>query len=49
MCRGHSLSIYVRFLGKKRTYYIQTSHNDFFPITILFYENWKKNWPEKHA
>ena len=45
---GHSLSIYARFSGKKRTslyisrekgdhYYIQTRHNDlFFPITIFF-------------
>ena len=48
MPRGHSLSIYARFSGKKRTslyisrekgdhYYIQTRHNDlFFPITIFF-------------
>ena len=39
MSRGHSLSIYARFAGKKRTsmfisreksdrYYIQTRHND---------------------
>ena len=47
MPRGHSLSIYVRFSGKKRTSlgifrekgdhsYIQTRHNDlFFPITII--------------
>ena len=44
MPRGHSLSIYARFSGKKRTslyisrekgdhYYIQTRHNDlFFPL-----------------
>ena len=44
MPRGHSLSIYTRFSGKKRTslyisrekgdhYYIQTRHNDlFFPL-----------------
>ena len=41
MSRGHSLSIYQRFSGKKRTsmyisrekgdhYYIQTRHNDLF-------------------
>ena len=41
MPRGHSLSIYARFSGKKRTsmyislekgdrYYIQTRHNDLF-------------------
>ena len=41
MPRGHSLSIYARFSGKKRTslyisrekgdhYYIQTRHNEFF-------------------
>ena len=58
---GHSLSIYARFWGKKRTslyisrekddhYYIQTRRNDlFFQITIFFYENFKKNWPEKRA
>ena len=43
MPRGHSLSIYVRFCGKKRTsmyisrengnhYYTQTGHKDFFPL-----------------
>ena len=48
MLRGHSLRIYARVAGKKRTlmyisqekgghYYIQTRHNDiFFPITIFF-------------
>ena len=48
MPRGHSLSIYASFSGKKRTtmyislekgdhYLIQTRHNDlFFPITIFF-------------
>ena len=48
MPRGHSLSIYSCFLGKKRTSlyvslekgdhsYIQTWHNDlFFPFTIFF-------------
>ena len=45
--RSRSLSIYARFSGKKRTSlyifrvkgdhcYIQTRHNDFFPITIFF-------------
>ena len=60
MPRGQSLSIYALFSGKKRTlmyisrhkgdrYYIQTRHNDlFFPITIFFKVNLKKNWPEKH-
>ena len=55
MPRGHSLSIYARFSGKKRTslyisrgkgahFYIQTRHNDlFFPITIFFKENLKKD------
>ena len=47
MLRGHSLSIYARFSGKKRTsmcisrekgdhYHIQTRHNDFFPHCNLF-------------
>ena len=48
MPREHSLRIYARVAGKKRTlmyisqekgghYYIQTRHNDiFFPITIFF-------------
>ena len=47
MLRGHLLSIYVNFLGKKRTsvyisrekgdhYYIQTRHNDFFGYYNLF-------------
>ena len=61
MARGHSLSIYARFSGKKRTslnisrekgahFYIQTRHNDlFFPITIFLQENVKKNWPAKPA
>ena len=61
MPRGHSLSIYARFSGKKRTSlfisrekgdhnYIQTRPNDlFFPITIFFLEILKKNWPEKRA
>jgi len=45
--RGHSLSIYARFSGKKRTsmyisrekgdhYYIQTRHNDLFSHYNLF-------------
>ena len=47
MPRGHSLSIYARFSGKKRTslyisrekgdhYYIQTRHNDLFSHYNLF-------------
>ena len=47
MPRGHSLSIYARFSGKKRTslfisqekgdnYYIQTRHNDIFSHYNLF-------------
>ena len=49
MPRGHSLSIYARFSGKKRAlmyisreirdhYYIQTWHNDLFPHYNLFLE-----------
>ena len=61
MPRGHSVSVYARFSGKKRTslyiswlnddhYYIQTQYYDlFFPITIFFEENLKKNWPENRA
>ena len=60
MPRGHSLSIYARFLGKKRTYciflgkkaiIITSKHGttSFFPITIFFWENLKKNWPEKRT
>ena len=60
MPRGHSLSIYARFLGKKRTYciflgkkaiIIKSKHGttSFFPITIFFWENLKKNWPEKRT
>ena len=49
MPRGHSLSIYTRFSGKKRTamhisrekgdhYYIWTQHNDlFFPFNTTFF------------
>ena len=47
MPKGHSLSIYARFSGKKRTsiyisrekgdhYYIQTRHNDLFSHYDLF-------------
>ena len=47
MPKGHSLSIYARFSGKKRTsiyisrekgdhYYIQTRHNDLFSHYNLF-------------
>ena len=54
MPRGHSLSIYARFSGKKRTslyisrekgdhYYIQTRHNDlFFPLQSFSSETWEK-------
>ena len=61
MPREHSLSIYARFLGKKRTslyiswekgnhYYIQTWHNVFFfPLQPFSRKLVKKNWPEKRA
>ena len=61
MHRGHSLSIYARFSGKKRTsmyisrekgdrYYIQRRHNDlFFSLQSFFFFFLKKNWPEKRA
>ena len=59
MPRGHSLSIYARFSGKKRTslyisrekgdhYYIQTRHNDFFfPIDNLFLGKLKEKLARK--
>ena len=48
MPRGHSLSIYARFSGKKKTslsisrekgdhYYIQTQYNDLFPHNNFFF------------
>ena len=61
MHRGHLLSIYARFSAKKRTsLYISrekrrslshpnTVQRSFFPITIFFEDNVKKNWPEKRA
>ena len=33
-------------LEKGEHYYIQTRHEDLFPITILFYENLRKNVPK---
>ena len=60
MPRGHSLSIYARFSGKKSTsmyisrekgdhYYIQTRRNDLFSHYNLFLGKLKENWPEKGA
>ena len=57
MSRGHSLSIYARFLGKKRTsmyispekgdhYYSQTRHNDLFSHYNLFLGDLKKIGPK---
>ena len=57
MPRGHSLSIYARFLGKKRTsmcisqekgdhYCIQTRHNDLFSHYNLFLGDLKKIVPK---
>ena len=58
MPRGHSLSIYARFSGKKRTslyisrekgdhYYIQTRHNDlFFPLKSFSRKTKKKIGPK---
>ena len=56
MPRGHSLSIFALFSGKKRSsmyisrekgirYYIQRRHNDLFSHFNLFLEK-LKNWPE---
>ena len=58
MLRGHLLSIYVNFLGKKRTsvyisrekgdhYYIQTRHNDFFGYYNLFLGKLKEKFALK--
>ena len=58
MPRGHSLSIYGRFLGKKRTlmyisrqkgdhYYIQTRHNDLFAHYNLFLGKLKEKLAQK--
>ena len=60
MPRGHSLSIYVRFSGKKRTspyisrekgdhYYIQTRHNDLFSHYNLFLGKLKQKLAQKGA
>ena len=58
MPRGHSLSIYARFSGKKRTslyisrekgdhYYIQTRHNDLFSHYNLFLGKLKEQLARK--
>ena len=58
MPRGHSLSIYARFSGKKRTslyisrekgdhYYIQTRHNDLFSHYNLFLGKLKEKLARK--
>ena len=56
---GHSLSIYARFSGQKRTslfvsrekgdhYYIQTRHNDlFFPLQSSSRKTYKKIGPKR--
>ena len=60
MPRGHPLSIYARFLGKKRTslyifrekdnhYYIQTRYNDVFSHCVLFLGKLYEDWPERRA
>ena len=58
MSKGHSLSFYARFSGKKRTlpyisrekgdhYYIQTRHNDLFFQYNPFLENLKEKLARK--
>ena len=58
MLKGHSLTIYARFSGKKRTsiyisrekgdhYYIQTTHNDFFSRYNLFLGKLKEKLARK--
>ena len=39
------------YISREKTIIISSKHGAtiFFPITILFYENVKKNWPEKRA
>ena len=60
MPRGHSLSIYVRFSGKKRTspyisrekgdhYYTQTRHNDLFYHYNLFLRKLKQKLAQNGA
>ena len=60
MPRGHSLSIYARFLGKKKSslyisrekgdhYYIQTRHNDLFSHYNLFLGKLKEKLARKSA
>ena len=54
---GHSLIIYARLSGKKKTsvyiswgkgdrYYIQTRYNDFFPITMFSWKTLRKISPK---
>ena len=58
MLKGHSLTIYARFSGKKRTsiyisrekgdhYYIQTRHNDLFSHYNLFVGKLKEKLARK--
>ena len=58
MPRGHSLSIHMRFSGKKRIslyisrekgnhYFIQTRHNDFFSHCNFFLGKLKENLARK--
>ena len=58
MARGHSLSIYARFSGKKRTslnisrekgahFYIQTRHNDLFFLLQSFCRKRKEKLARK--
>ena len=60
MPRGHSLSIYARFSGQRRTslnisrekgddYYVQILRNDFFRITIFFLGKLKEKLARKRA
>ena len=60
MARGHSLSIYARFSGKKRTslnisrekgahFYIQTRHNDLFFLLQSFPRKTKRKISRKSA
>ena len=47
---GQKENFIVYFSGKRRSLlHPNTAQRSFFPITLFFLENVKKNWPEKRA
>ena len=47
---GQKENFTVYFSGKRRSLlHPNTTQRPFFPIIIFYYENVKKNWPEKRA